>query len=297
VIDVRPEVPPEKRASGAVVVCADRSAAAHRALRWAAAEARRRNAPLHVVATGQPAPKAAGSLFADAVATVSASVSGLPILGGGRSAGPVAGTLRELSAEAAVVVVPTTLPELSRVVAECYCPVVAVPEQGPEAAAERGPVVLGAAPWTGEEVVELAFREADARRADLIAVRTWSDPLIDIGSLRPEQLRRWGRAEECARHELELELSPWTVIYPRVHAEAIVVQDRPTEFLLALSHRARLLVLGRSQRGALLGLIAGSPAGDLLRATRCPVLVVPATGPPRSTWLPAGTHGWTLSRS
>jgi nucleotide-binding universal stress UspA family protein len=285
------------RTSGAVVLCADRSAAAHSALRWAVAEAARRKAPLQVVAAAvEPALTRRSTVLADAITAIRASLSGLPILG--RTAhGPVVDTLRELSVDAAAVVVPVTLPELADVVATSFCPVVTVPEPASGPRAGRGPVVLGAAPWTVEEVVELAFREAAERRARLIAVRTWSDPLIDIGSLRPEQLPRWDRAEDRTQRELELELSPWTVIHPQVHLETMVVQDRATDFLLDLSHRAQLLVLGRSTRGALLRLIAGSPAVALLRAAHCPVIVVPAAGPPRTTWLPAAAHGRSLSPS
>ena len=75
-----------------------------------------------------------------------------------------------------------------------------------------------------------------------------------------------------------------------VHVEKMIVRDRPTAFLIMLSHRAQLLVLGRSRRGGVLGMIAGSPAEALLRATHCPVLVVPA-GPPRRTWLPTAGYG------
>jgi nucleotide-binding universal stress UspA family protein len=149
-------------------------------------------------------------------------------------------------------------------------------------------------PGPVEEVFDLSFREAAERRAGLVAVRTWSDPLIDIGSLRPEELRHWDRTEDRAQRELEL--APWIVIHPEVSVEIMVVQDRATDFLLALSHRAQLLVLGRSTRGALLGLIAGSPAEALLRAANCPVIVVPAAGPPRTSWLPADAHERTLSR-
>ena len=95
---------------------------------------------------------------------------------------------------------------------------------------------------------------------------------------------------------MALELSPWIAIHPQVRVETMVVQDRPTDFLLALSHKAQLLVLGRSTRGALLGLIAGSPADTLPRAANCPVLVVPAAGPPHTTWLPADPQGRALSQ-
>jgi nucleotide-binding universal stress UspA family protein len=283
------------RTPGAVVVCADRSAAAHHALRWGVTEAGRRKAPLYVVACGERASEPPNSVTADAIAAIRTSISGLPIVGG-HPHGPVVDTLRELSAGAAAVVVPATLAELPDVVAASFCPVVTVPEPTPRSGASSGPVVLGAAPWTVEEVFDLAFREAAERRAGLVAVRTWSDPLIDIGSLRPEQLRHWDRTEDRAQRELELELSPWIVIHPEVRIETMVVQDRATDFLLALSHRAQLLVLGRSTRGALLGLIAESPADALLRAANCPVIVVPAAGPPRTSWLPADAHGRTLSR-
>jgi nucleotide-binding universal stress UspA family protein len=270
----------------AVVVCADRSAAGRRALRWAVAKALRVPAPLQVVVAGESASTPDRSWLAEAVAAVRESVGHFPVVGG-HPHGAVAATLRELSADAHILVVPSTLPELPGIIADSYCPVAVVPEHSAEAAAEDGPIVLGAAPWTEEQAFELAFREAADRRAPLIAVRAWSDPQIDIGSLRPEQLRDWDRAEDRARCELELELSPWTVIHPDVRIEKMVVQDRATELLLALSRRAQLLVLGRSGRGALLGLIAGSPADALLRAAKCPVLVVPDAGQPRRTWLPA----------
>jgi nucleotide-binding universal stress UspA family protein len=234
-------------------------------------EARRRWAPLRVVAARGSMPH-------------------LPAPGG-HARGPVPDTLRTLSVDAAVLVVPATLPGIARITAESHCPVVAVPEHGPGRTGKPGRVVLGAAPWTGSEVFELAFAAAADRRTGLIAVRTWTDPLVDLASLRPEQLHAWDQADLRARHELDHALSAWTVTRPDVPVEKMVVCDRPTAFLITLSHRARLLVLGRSRRGAELGLIAGSPAEELLRAARCPVLVVPPAGAPHRTWpVAAGTE-------
>jgi nucleotide-binding universal stress UspA family protein len=90
-------------------------------------------------------------------------------------------------------------------------------------------------------------------------------------------------------------LSPWTVIHPDVSVERLVVQDCRADILVALSQRARLLVLGRSARGALLAGIAGSPVELLIRAAGCPVVVVPAAGPPRTTWLPSRIRGWAFT--
>lgn len=75
----------------------------------------------------------------------------------------------------------------------------------------------------------------------------------------------------------------------------MVVQDHPADFLVALSHGAQLLVLGRSARGALLAGIAGSPVDALLASAGCPVMVVPADGPSRTTWLPTADRALALT--
>jgi len=101
---------------------------------------------------------------------------------------------------------------------------------------------------------------------------------------RPATGRRTGRGKSSTHA-----LSPWTIIYPQVEVERVVEQEQATALLLDLSTRAQLLVLGRSSRGALLGLVVGSPTVDLLGAAHSPLLVVPAAGPPRSTWWPTAS--------
>jgi nucleotide-binding universal stress UspA family protein len=277
-----------------IVVCVDGSPSDHPVLRWAAAEARRRKASLQVVVTdAQQSSRAQYSTFVDVLAAVRDVVPDVPVLGHS-SHGPVADTLRELSVDAAAMVVPASFPDLAGVVADSYCPVFTVPDDfSPQ---EHGPVALGVAPWTGEEVIDLAFTEAALLHAPLFAVRTWSDPRLSLATLRSDRLVRWDRANERARRELELALSAWAVIHPEVQVETAVMQDNTADFLLSLTRRSRLLVLGRSTRGALLAGIAGSPVDGLLRSARCPVLVVPAEGPPRTTWLPGRTHGWSFTR-
>jgi nucleotide-binding universal stress UspA family protein len=270
--------------TGAVVVGTDRSTAGHRALRWATAEARRTGAPLCVLsAAPDRSPAADRSLFADVLAAVESRV---PL---GRRGHPVPDRLRTLSAEASMVVVPATFAGLAELVAASYSPVVVVPERD----AEDGPVLLGAAPWTGEEVFDLAFRGAAQRCVGLVAVRTWTEARVDLGRTRrrtpgPGPPGSVDRATERVRRDLDLALSAWTVIYPTVQVERIVAQDHATALLRELCVRAQLLVLGRSGRGALLGLVVGSPAVDLLGGAQCPLLVVPSAGPPRSTWWPTG---------
>jgi len=277
--------------AGTVVVCAERSPAGMRALKWAAAEARRQGAPLTVVPPDpHHARRARRSAFADALAVVSAAVPGLPVLGGA-SGESLPAMLRGLSAGAAALVVPASLPDLTTVVADAYCPVVIVPARDPSPEAVHGPVVLGAAPWTADEVIALAFRAASERKAPLHAVRVWSQPPVDLGWPRPE----WDGAGERARRELESVLSAWTIAHPEVPVEMVVVEDRPSDILIAVSYCSRLLVLGRSARGALLTGVAGSPVDDVLRQTCCPVLVVPDDGPPRTRWLPTARRARALA--
>jgi nucleotide-binding universal stress UspA family protein len=186
--------------------------------------------------------------------------------------------------------VPTS-PDAAAVVATSCCPVVVVPRTTPPPGAAEGPVVLAVAPWTGEDVVELAFDEASGQQAPLLAVRAWTEPGLDLGRRWPDPTAEWDRADERAHRELDLALAPWRAGHPEVSVRSVAVQDGAADLLVALSHRARLLVLGRSTRGAWLGGIATSPMTALLEAARCPVLVVPFEGPPRATWLPGRERG------
>jgi hypothetical protein len=281
--------------TGGVAVCADESPAGRRALRWAAAEARRRALPLQIVAAGPTHPRSArNAILAGALATVGAAVAGLPVLSSA-SREPVPATLRRRSAGAATLVVPATLPELATVVADAHCPVVTVPAHDPSREAEHGPVVVAAAPWTTEAVIGRAFHEASERKTSVRAVRVWSEPRVDLGWLRADRIAEWDSAEEGVRHELELALSAWTIIHPEVRVETMIVQDRPASFLVAISHSAQLLVLGRAASSARVVEIAGSPIDALLRSSACPVMIVPSDGPPRSTLLPTRERAKALA--
>jgi nucleotide-binding universal stress UspA family protein len=265
----------------------------HRALRWAAAEAGRRGAELQALVDDTPQQPATGSVFARAIAALRRAVPELPLTARG-TGGPVVAALRTRSVDAGLVVVPAGLPEVADVVAQSYCPVVTVPDEPPRVG---GPVLVGVVPWTPEAAVDLAFAAAEDRRVGLVAVRAWDDPALDLGLLRPDRIDRWDGVEHRAARELELALSAQRVVHPLVPVQPMVVQDGPTELLLALSTRAQLLVLGRSERGALLTGLAGSPVAELLGAVCCPVVVVPADGPPRAAWLPGRARARALIRS
>lgn len=266
--------------SGAVAVCADRSAAAPAALRWAARAARDAGRPLHVLVPDEVPGRAAGpSAFTRALDALRAAAPDLPVLA--HAGAPAA--LRARSAEAALLVVPATLDDVDRVVEQAFCTVVVVPE---DATAPDGPVVLAAAPHTGEEVYERAFTEARRLGAPLLAVRAWREPAADLARFVPGQIARWDAGAARARRELDLTLRAWAIGYPDVAVEPLVAEDTAADLLADLSGRARLVVLGRSTRGALLGGLAASPVRVLAHAAGCPVTVVAGEGPPRRTWLP-----------
>jgi hypothetical protein len=116
----------------------------------------------------------------------------------------------------------------------------------------------------------IAFAAAAARRADLLALRTWNDPLIDLGFVLSGRLDRWDRADEQARADLAQQLSLPHLAYPEVVVEQLVVNERCAERLDAVAQRAQLVVLGRPGRGALLNGLAVSPAIALARTAPAP---------------------------
>jgi nucleotide-binding universal stress UspA family protein len=76
-----------------------------------------------------------------------------------------------------------------------------------------------------------------------------------------------------------MSLTAWRIVHPEVDVQPVVARHRAADVLSGLARDARLLVLGRSARGALLAGLLGSPVRDVLRAAPCPVLVVPPRRP------------------
>jgi nucleotide-binding universal stress UspA family protein len=187
-----------------------------------------------------------------------------------------------------------------------YCPVVIVPDQAARDRRRPGrsrrprdlrPVVVAAGPATEPEVLAFAFAEAAGRRAGLLAVRTWSEPLIGLARVLSDRVDRWDEAEEHNREDLSQQLSICQVAYPDVAVEQLVVNAPCADELAEVARRARLLVVGRPARGTLLNGLAVSPAITLARHVPCPVVVVPPPGQVRSSWWPRRRVGLADLRS
>jgi nucleotide-binding universal stress UspA family protein len=186
--------------------------------------------------------------------------------------------LGRASAGAGVLVVPQDMEGLERLVDTAYEAVAVVP---PDPLRHDGPVVLALASRTGDEAVEQAFEAAESRHAPLLALR-YRDPerwiLVtpdDVVEATREERRSWSER-----------LAAWRFAYTTVPVDVEVTDGDPALELVDVSGHARLLVVGRSARGRLLGSLTPSPVAAVARHARCPVLVVPPEGPPRRSWWP-----------
>ena len=246
-----------------ITVALDTLVPSKAAVRWAVREAARRQANLRIAM-----PADHGRDDADTAAKIAASADAELL---------VAGPARDVD----------------ELVMRAYCPVVIVPDQLPGERRPRPgrprdprPVVVAAGPATEPEVIAFAFVEAAERRASLLAVRTWSEPLIGLSQVLSDRVDRWDDSDGQNREDLSQQLSIYRLAYPDVAVEQLVVNADCAEQLAELADRARLLVLGRPARGALLNGLAASPAITLARRVPCPVVIVPPPGQVRSSWWP-----------
>jgi nucleotide-binding universal stress UspA family protein len=292
----------------AVVVGVDGSDAALTAVRWAAAEAERRGAPLRIVAavawrTYHPRMPALAAEHeqqaltrgaeqdlqaADEVArqTAPALAVTTDVRGGEAPA-----VLREESTTAQLIVVGSRgrggftgllLGSVSiAVAAQAAAPVVVV--RGEAAPHDTtAPIVVGVddSPH-GKAALGFAFGEAARKRAPLIAVRAWGDPVNDpylAGIID------WNAVETDERHVLDECLAAWTAQYPEVPVERVVLRDPPAAALVARSHNAGLVVVGSRGRGTLRGALLGSVSQAVLPHAAAPVAIVrPEAGDQRSS--------------
>jgi nucleotide-binding universal stress UspA family protein len=276
-----------------VVAGVDGSEPSLAAARFAANEARRRGAPLHLVTAvpwpyeglvappptldlpallreaGRTAAASATEAVADAdsttrvrdgdavaVLTEESAEAQLVVLGS-RGAGGVAGLLLGSTA--------------TGVVAHARCPVVVLPDDTSVIMRHRRSVVVGVEGRPGdEEILAFAFEEAAARGTDLVAVHAWQDAALEPALRRITPLVDWAGVAADQEHVLDEALDGWREKEPDVVVREAVVRDRPARALLAASTTAELLVVGHRPRRTF-----GSTTHAVLHRATCPVVVVP----------------------
>lgn len=163
------------------------------------------------------------------------------------------------------------------VVSHASCPVVVVREDNDVTEDTKyGPIVVGVdGSGVSQKAIENAFKEADARGAELIAVHTWMDMQVQasLAGLSAAQ-QQWQVVEEEQNALLGHRLAGWSERYPDVKVTKIVTRDRPVRALADASEGAQLLVVGSHGRGGFKGMLLGSTSRALLQAAPCPMMVV-----------------------
>ncbi|WP_062987823.1 universal stress protein [Nocardia anaemiae] len=278
-----------------VLVGVDGSESATEALRWAAVDAVRHRAPMHIVyGIGAPMDFGPGIAFdqidydayratgaaavdtarADATAAA-APVGDLDITTFVVDAPPIP-VLLDRSKDARMLVVGTRglgafrralLGSVSTAVARhAHCPVAVIPEpENDKADRLRGPVLVGVdGSPSATRAIEVAFDQAAHREVGVRAVLAWSEfnRYISRDDMQKE-------AEEL----LSESLAGCAEQYPDLTVERVVVEDRPARCLLAEAEYAQLIVLGSRGRGGFAGMTLGSVSQAVLHATDCPLII------------------------
>ena len=284
---------------GAVVVGVDGSDRALEAVRWATTEARRRGAPLRLVAAvawtsftpigvaplgqeyqRQALMKAGEDFLRTAASAARELAPDLEIVQRLRGGNPDVVLTEEVAGAALLVVghrgrggfTGLLLGSVGiAVAAHATCPVVVV--RGVRRAG--GPVVVGVDAEYSDAALGFAFEEAARRAVPLVAVHAWSEaaldpfivPFVDWDAIRAD--------EEAVLAEA---LAPWVAKFPDVEVRPAVVRDGAAGAVVKAAEGASLVVAGSRGRGGVRGLLLGSVSQALLHHAPCPVAVVRPEG-------------------
>ncbi|WP_416478791.1 universal stress protein [Streptomyces sp. LKA04] len=271
------------------------------ALDWAAGEAVRTGAPLHVVHAWQPRDTggegdrdAQERWVRDAVAEPVRTVTGrhpeLTVSTEVREADDPVAVLLAAAADSTTLVLGSRghgaivgflLGSVGRqVIAEATRPVVLVRAGEKTAGGTGGEVVVGqqGEPEDSADVIGYAFEAAAARCATVRAVRAWTLPTVFTYSPGSMALAdEAGGLEQYERKALGEALGPWRERFPDVPVVEHVEMGSAGQVLLSVSANARLMVVGRRARRGAVGGRIGSVAHGVLHHADCPVAVVPHT--------------------
>ena len=162
-------------------------------------------------------------------------------------------------------------------VSHASCPVVVVREDNHVTESTKyGPVVIGVdGSEVSQKATDYAFKEADARGAELIAVHTWMDMQVQasLAGLSAAQAE-WAEVEKEQAELLTERLAEFQEKYPDVQVKKVIARDRPVRALTEASEGAQLLVVGSHGRGGFKGMLLGSTSRALLQSAPCPMMVV-----------------------
>lgn len=274
-----------------VLVGVDSSAEARHALMWAAAEAVRREAPLHVMhvsPASRTVPAPAGEPDLDmgtwvcrhAVKRALAAHPELAVTSEVRL-GRAAAQLVESSHQAALVVlgahghgavVGRLLGSVSQQVAtHAHCPVAVV--RGEDTDRSLGPVVVGVdTSDQARAALETAITDARRRGVGVRAVHAAYTDVVAV-EMAPAVLDiERGLVQESA--EVAEMVTAVAERHPDVRVDLHDERGHPVEVLRRASQEASVLVLGTRGRGGFASLVLGSVSLGVLGAATCTVVIV-----------------------
>jgi nucleotide-binding universal stress UspA family protein len=266
-------------------------------LGFAADEARRRGAGVHLVHVVDPGPGDAAVAIEDGAARMLgraalslAALSLSEVLDEGHPVstelpGGVVSEVLVDSAEAASVLVlqhhrvgrSGTVPTMSTtdpVAARSQAPVVTVPDWWAESPTRQDIVVGVEDADRSRVVVRAALEEARRRGCRVRLLHAWDSPCAgDASAPEDEVARAYGVS--LAR-DLWAGLGWLLADFPDVEATVVVEHASPAQALVRGSHRSALVVVGRRRDTVPAARHLGPVAGRVVRRSTCPVMVVDA---------------------
>jgi nucleotide-binding universal stress UspA family protein len=164
----------------------------------------------------------------------------------------------------------------SAVAAHGHCPLVVVRGRTMDGQPPtEGPIVVGVdGSESSRAALEVAFEQAAARGASLVAVNVWSDVSVQpsLGASPDDPL--WSSIQTGEEVVLSERLAGYQERYPDVTVERVVARDRPVRVLSEFAEKAQLIVVGSRGRGGFTGMLLGSTSNALLHTADCPVMIV-----------------------
>lgn len=160
-----------------------------------------------------------------------------------------------------------------KVLTHAPCPLLIVREGADPA--PGGPIVVGV---DGSEhsraALRWALQEASLRRAPVLAVHGWSQPMLASGTFAAT-VPPTEAFEEGARELVDAELARAGDEAPGVAVESRTVCAGGARAVLEASSGASLVVVGARGRGGFAGLLLGSVSQQVAHHAECPVVVLP----------------------
>ncbi|MER7014462.1 universal stress protein [Saccharopolyspora sp. NPDC000359] len=264
----------------AVVVGVDGSDSSAQAADWAAAEADRRHAPLHVVLANDDPMRTEHA--EDAVSRMAAKCRadhpGLDVTAEVATGRPVEVLLDQSAAADLLVLGARGLGGFARallggvslsVASRASCPVVVVRRGTPTG---TGPVVVGVDGSPGaRRALEFAFSAAAGYGADLVVLQSWHEENLLYTPLAPNFREE---VDDTVRRMLSRQTADLRAAHPEVVVHEVAQRGHPVAALTDAARDARLLVVGHRGGGGFDGLFLGSVAAGVLNHARCPVAII-----------------------